>query len=55
MLVPIASREDPDLGLHCLSKPFCQATCVRKFGTFTIHANWNVVVQLYPGSMSNPV
>ena len=55
MLVPIANREDPDLGLRCMSEPFCQATCVRNFGTFTIHAHWNVVIRMYPGSMSNSV
>ena len=40
MLVRIAKREDPDqtasdLGLHCLSCPFWQATDVRNFRTFT--------------------
>ena len=36
ILVRIANRED--LGLPCLSKPFWQATSVRNFRTFTIHA-----------------
>ena len=39
----IANREDPDqtassdLGLHCLSRPFGQATSIQIFRTFTIH------------------
>ena len=50
MLARIANREDPDQtasfrlllkkqsdqGLHCLSRPFKQATSVRNFKTFTI-------------------
>ena len=41
ILVRMASREDldqtaSDLGLHCLSRPFLQATSVRNFRTFTI-------------------
>ena len=50
ILVSIASRGDPDqtasksdLGLHCLSRPFCQAISVQNFRTFTIHvkvAQW---------------
>ena len=36
MLVLIANREDPDLGLHCLSMPFWQATSVQNFRTFTL-------------------
>ena len=39
MLVRIANREDPDktaLGLHCLSRPFWQATGVRNFQTFIV-------------------
>ena len=40
MLARIANREDPesDLGLHCLSRPFWQATSVRNFRTFTVGA-----------------
>ena len=42
MLFRIANREDPDqtassdLGLHCLSSSFWQATSVRNFRTFTV-------------------
>ena len=44
MLVRIANREDPDKtasseagsGLHCLSRPFWQATSVQKFRIFTV-------------------
>ena len=43
MLVRIANREDPDqtasspdLGLHCLSRPFYQAISVVNFRTFTV-------------------
>ena len=41
MLVRIANREDPDqtasdLGLHCLSMLFWQATSVQSFRTFTV-------------------
>ena len=45
MLVRVANREDPvrlllqkqsDLGLHCLSRPFWQATSVQNFRTLTI-------------------
>ena len=41
--VRIANREDPDLkkqsdlGLHCSSRPFCQATSVQNFRTFTVN------------------
>ena len=31
MLIRIANREEPDLGLPCLFKPFWQATSVRNF------------------------
>ena len=31
MLVRIANREYPDLGLHCLSRPFWQTTCINFF------------------------
>ena len=46
MLVRIANREDliilqSDLGLRCLSRPFCQATSVQNFRTFT------VIIMLY--------
>ena len=38
----IANREDPDQtatsGLGCLSRPFCQATSVQNFRSFTIPA-----------------
>ena len=46
MLVRMANMEDTntvirlllqDLGLHCLSVPFWQATSVQNFGTFTIY------------------
>ena len=41
----IANREDPDqtassqsdLGLHCLSRPFCLATSVRNFRTVEVN------------------
>ena len=46
MLVRLANREDPDqkqsdlglqkqsdLGMHCLYRPFCQATSVQNFRT----------------------
>ena len=39
MLVRITNREDPDqsdLGLHCLSRPFWQATSVQNFRTFSV-------------------
>ena len=41
MLIRLANSEDPDqtasdLGLHCLSRPFCQATSFLNFGLFTI-------------------
>ena len=35
MFVRIANRKDPDLGLHCLSRPFWQATCVQNFTILT--------------------
>ena len=42
-LVRIANREDPvqtafesRLGLHCLSRPFWQATSVQNFRIFTV-------------------
>ena len=31
MTVRIENREDPDLGLHCFSGPFEEATSVQKF------------------------
>ena len=34
--IRIANREDPDLGLLCLSRPFWQATSVRNFRTFAV-------------------
>ena len=39
MCVRIANREDPeqaDLDVPCLSMPFCQATSVQNFKTFTV-------------------
>ena len=36
MLVRIANREAPDLGLPCLSRLFWQATRVPNFRTFTV-------------------
>ena len=36
LLVEIAHMEDPDQGLHCLSKPFGQASSVQNFRTFII-------------------
>ena len=36
MLVLIANREDPDLGLRCLSRPFWLATSVQNFRTFKL-------------------
>ena len=48
MNVRIANQEDPDqtasikqsdLGLPCLSRPFCQITSVRNFRTCTVNRN----------------
>ena len=36
LLVEIAHMEDPDQGLHCLSRPFWQASSVQNFRTFII-------------------
>ena len=36
LLVKIANKEDPDLGLSCLSRPFWEATSVQNFRTFTV-------------------
>ena len=51
MLVRITNRENPDqtasseedLGLHCLSWPFWQATSVQNFITFTVTVNVQMV------------
>ena len=37
MLVRLANRKDPDLGMHCLSRPFWQVTSVQNFRTFTVY------------------
>ena len=43
MLVRIANREEPDLtvssdlGLPCLHRPFCKATSVGNFRTYTVN------------------
>ena len=47
MLVTTANREDPDLGLHCLSRPFWQDTSIRKFRTFII---WFIERILFGGN-----
>ena len=39
MLVRIANREDPDLGLLSLSRPFWQTASARNFRTFTVWAS----------------
>ena len=39
MLVRIANKEDPDLGLCCLSRPFWMATSVQNFRTFALFDN----------------
>ena len=38
MLVRMTNWEDPesDMGLRCLSRPFCKANSVRNFRAFTI-------------------
>ena len=39
MLVRIANREDPDLGLLSLPRPFWQTVSVQNFRTFTVWAS----------------
>ena len=39
MLLRRANREDPDLGLPCLSRPFYQAIGFQNFRRFTILTN----------------
>ena len=41
MLVRIAYGEDPDQGLHCLSRPFKQTNSVQNFTTFTVRVYMN--------------
>ena len=35
-LIRLLLQSQSDLGLHCLSRPFCQATSVQNFRTFTV-------------------
>ena len=42
-LVRIANREDPDLGLTCLSRLLRKATFVRNFRTFTLVKDFRII------------
>ena len=35
-LIRLLLQNQSDLSLHCLFRPFCQATCFRNFRTFTV-------------------
>ena len=53
ILVIIASREDPDqpasyLGLHCLSRPFWQATSGQSFRIFTVTDHCDITEKVKP-------
>ena len=46
-LIRLLPQKQSDLGMHCLSRPFCQATSVRNFRAFHIACNIKAFYQKY--------